>query len=157
MCVCVCVLYVCVCVCASFAGTPCALELVCPCALWLVCFRCFACLHRCRRITPCFAATSCVCVCVCAPPRWALVRGCVKEGLIQQMPYDPHHYSLVTATFKRLFPDDYLRAIPVFNHKKTDMLLFKLDQLTNAYMQVRTWVCLLRRAPCHMCSPMSHV
>eukprot|EP00775_Hariotina_reticulata_P011017 gene11017-11171_t len=32
-------------------------------------------------------------------------------------------YSIVTSTFNRLFPKDFDRAIPVFNHKKVDLLL----------------------------------
>lgn len=36
-------------------------------------------------------------------------------------------YSIVSATFSRLFPNDFDRAIPVFNHKEVDLLLLQWE------------------------------
>lgn len=36
-------------------------------------------------------------------------------------------YSVVTATFKRLFPEDFDKAIPVINHRNVDMLLMRWE------------------------------
>ncbi|KAF8073110.1 AAP5 [Scenedesmus sp. PABB004] len=53
---------------------------------------------------------------------WELVRRAYRSGRLRQLPL-LESYSIVTHTFKRLFPEDFDTAIPVINHKKVDMLL----------------------------------
>jgi hypothetical protein len=55
------------------------------------------------------------------------VRAALASGRLLRLPYDAKNYSIVTATFKRLFPRDYDGAIPVINHKEVDKLLMEWE------------------------------
>lgn len=74
---------------------------------------------------------------------WALVRDALRDGRLMALLQDEDNYSVVTATFKRLFPRDFDKAIPVFNHRKVDGLLMQWEaaaaQLERAQLkQLRT-------------------
>ena len=43
----------------------------------------------------------------------------------------------MSATFKKLFPYDYERSIPVIKHKEVDQLLFRLDYHMGKFELVR--------------------
>jgi len=64
-----------------------------------------------------------------ARARWALVRRALDSGRLLRLPYDANNYSIVTSTFKRLFPRDFDCAIPVINHKEVDKLLMEVGRL----------------------------
>ena len=44
----------------------------------------------------------------------------------------------VSATFRRIFPDSFDRAIPIIRHKEVDKLLLQLDMAMWRYENVRT-------------------
>lgn len=67
-----------------------------------------------------------------AQQRWALVREAVWSGEVADLVWS-RQYSVVTATFKRLFPDDFERAVPVIRYKEVDQLLMRLDEHLGAY------------------------
>ncbi|GLC35608.1 hypothetical protein PLESTM_000342700 [Pleodorina starrii] len=64
---------------------------------------------------------------VTAADRWAFLRQAVWDGEVAQLP-KRSRYSVVSATFLRLFPDEFDRAIPVINFKEVDLLLMKVDR-----------------------------
>ncbi len=72
------------------------------------------------------------------PRGWALVKRAMRTGALQKL-LDSDSYSVVTATFKRLFPDDFDRAVPVLNHKEVDMLLMKWETAVAAVGVEAAW------------------
>eukprot|EP00878_Enallax_costatus_P022072 GHUV01023404.1.p1 GENE.GHUV01023404.1~~GHUV01023404.1.p1 ORF type:complete len:906 (+),score=284.12 GHUV01023404.1:2758-5475(+) len=58
---------------------------------------------------------------------WQLVIKAHEEGRLMQL-LELDSYSVVTATFKRLFPEDFDKAIPVINHRKVDLLLMQWEE-----------------------------
>jgi hypothetical protein len=66
---------------------------------------------------------------------WAVARAAVGSGAVRCLLLSGHRYSAVTATFARLFPADFDRAIPVFCHKQVDTLLGRLDRHHAALMR----------------------
>ena len=50
----------------------------------------------------------------------------------------PCYYIQVSATFRRIFPDSFDRAIPIIRHKEVDKLLLQLDMAMWRYENVRT-------------------
>ncbi|GIM03101.1 hypothetical protein Vretimale_7897 [Volvox reticuliferus] len=59
--------------------------------------------------------------------RWEVVRQAVWSGRVAQLPWR-HRYSVVSATFLRLFPEEFDRAIQVINFKTVDLLLMQVDR-----------------------------
>ncbi|GAX72909.1 hypothetical protein CEUSTIGMA_g364.t1 [Chlamydomonas eustigma] len=57
---------------------------------------------------------------------WQYVQQAVRVGKVADL-LDQKSYSVVTSTFRSLFPDDFDRAVPVINHKEVDLLLMQLD------------------------------
>lgn len=72
-----------------------------------------------------------------AAQHWDYVRAAVFDGRVVALLMNSKHYSVVTATFKRMFPEDFDRAIPVVNHRRIDELMFKLDNHYQKYEKVR--------------------
>eukprot|EP00798_Chlamydomonas_sp_ICE-L_P014458 gene14458-20470_t len=50
---------------------------------------------------------------------WEKVRQAVRLGRVRRLPWRKE-YSVVTATFKRIFPKEFIRAIPVIKHQEVD-------------------------------------
>ncbi|GLC55507.1 hypothetical protein PLESTB_000995000 [Pleodorina starrii] len=79
-----------------------------------------------------------------AAARWAFVRAAVASGAVAALPRS-RRYCVVSATFSRLFPEDFDRAVPVVNHREVDQLLRRLDGHVAEYERVgqrlrrRTW------------------
>lgn len=61
-----------------------------------------------------------------AQDNWTKAREAVFDGRVSKLLLS-RKYSVVTSTFKQLFPEDFDRAIPVISHKRLDQLLYKLD------------------------------
>ncbi|GIL51096.1 hypothetical protein Vafri_7150 [Volvox africanus] len=59
--------------------------------------------------------------------RWEMVRQAVWSGRVAQLPWR-YRYSVVSATFLRLFPEEFDRAIQVINFKTVDLLLMQVDR-----------------------------
>lgn len=57
---------------------------------------------------------------------WARVRWAYRTKELLDLP-KRESYDIVSATFSRLFPDDFDRAIPVINHKQVDKLLLQWE------------------------------
>jgi hypothetical protein len=70
-----------------------------------------------------------------ASERWEFVRQAVWDGRVALLPWRSR-YSVVSAAFLRLFPEDFDRAIPVINFKEVDLLLMRADQHMAAYEYV---------------------
>eukprot|EP00798_Chlamydomonas_sp_ICE-L_P017208 gene17208-23528_t len=68
--------------------------------------------------------------------KWALVRQAVFSGQVRALLLNKR-YSVVTATFKRLFPHDFDRAIPVIRHHHVDRLLSTLDSHMGDYERAK--------------------
>ncbi len=81
----------------------------------------------------------------CSPPnaaarRWALLRQAVASGAVASLSSLPS-FCPVSATFRRLFPDDFDRAVPLPNHRTVDRLLQRLDEHVGRLEQVGSeWV-----------------
>jgi hypothetical protein len=61
------------------------------------------------------------------PRGWALVRAALVSGRLLSLPDDPLGYSVVTSTFRRLFPLDYQGAVPVVDYSRVDALLMRWE------------------------------
>ncbi|GLI62080.1 hypothetical protein VaNZ11_004639 [Volvox africanus] len=59
--------------------------------------------------------------------RLEVVRQAVWSGRVAQLPWR-YRYSVVSATFLRLFPEEFDRAIQVINFKTVDLLLMQVDR-----------------------------
>ncbi|PNW73839.1 hypothetical protein CHLRE_13g574850v5 [Chlamydomonas reinhardtii] len=70
--------------------------------------------------------------------RWDFVREAILDGRVTELPYRMR-YSVVSATFARMFPDEFDRAIPVINHKEVDLLLMRADQHMAQYEYAKAW------------------
>jgi hypothetical protein len=57
---------------------------------------------------------------------WARVRWAYRSRALQALP-KRESYDVVSATFSRLFPDDFDRAIPVISHREVDKLLIQWE------------------------------
>jgi hypothetical protein len=60
------------------------------------------------------------------PQCWALARHHLHDGSLLALPGQPR-YSVVSAFFKKLFPRDFDRAVPIINHREVDALLARWD------------------------------
>ena len=60
--------------------------------------------------------------------RWNLVKWAFERGLVVRLLEEPT-YSVLTSTFKRLYPQDFDRIVAVVNHEKVDKLLIKWEML----------------------------
>ncbi|KAG2500669.1 hypothetical protein HYH03_001435 [Edaphochlamys debaryana] len=85
-----------------------------------------------------------------AQARWGFLREAVWDGRVARLP-GRMRYSIVSATFQKLFPDEFDRAIPVINHKEVDQLLSKVDWHMAQYefakkYEAKTGVKLMRRS-----------
>lgn len=58
---------------------------------------------------------------------WAIVRKAHTEERRLLAVLEDENYSVVTKTFKKLFPREFDKAIPVFNHRKVDQLLLQWE------------------------------
>ncbi|EFJ49655.1 hypothetical protein VOLCADRAFT_104236 [Volvox carteri f. nagariensis] len=58
---------------------------------------------------------------------WEVVRQAVWDGRVAELPWR-YRYSVVSATFLRLFPEEFDRAIQVVNFKEVDLLLMEVDK-----------------------------
>eukprot|EP00879_Flechtneria_rotunda_P012611 GHRR01013169.1.p1 GENE.GHRR01013169.1~~GHRR01013169.1.p1 ORF type:complete len:1229 (+),score=453.96 GHRR01013169.1:316-3687(+) len=71
---------------------------------------------------------------------WSIAREAFNSKLLLELPCR-ESYSVVSATFKRLFPHDFDQAIPVINHKRVDTLLLQWEaavgQLERAEMKLQ--------------------
>ncbi|KAG2443726.1 hypothetical protein HXX76_002072 [Chlamydomonas incerta] len=70
--------------------------------------------------------------------RWDFVREAILDGRVAELPYRMR-YSVVSATFARMFPDEFDRAIPVIDHKEVDLLLMRADQHMAQYEYAKAW------------------
>jgi hypothetical protein len=57
---------------------------------------------------------------------WQLARVHLHDGSLLTLPANPR-YSVVSAFFKKLFPADFDRALPVLRHREVDELLAQWD------------------------------
>ncbi|KAG2438979.1 hypothetical protein HYH02_010771 [Chlamydomonas schloesseri] len=73
-----------------------------------------------------------------ARARWDFVREAIIDGRVAELPYRMR-YSVVSATFARMFPDEFDRAIPVINHKEVDLLLMQADNHMAQYEYAKAW------------------
>jgi hypothetical protein len=55
---------------------------------------------------------------------WGRVRLAMADGALKRLLAD-EKYSIVSAVFSALFPDDFDRVVPVFNFRETDLLMRK--------------------------------
>jgi hypothetical protein len=58
---------------------------------------------------------------------WQAARRAARDGSLKTLARSPQ-YSLVAAVFSTLFPEDFDRVVPVFNHRAVDMALRAWDR-----------------------------
>jgi hypothetical protein len=58
---------------------------------------------------------------------WQAARRAARDGSLKTLARSPQ-YSLVAAVFSTLFPDEFDRVVPVFNHRAVDMALRAWDR-----------------------------
>ncbi|GBF87290.1 ERD4-related membrane protein [Raphidocelis subcapitata] len=57
---------------------------------------------------------------------WSVARAAMRDGRLRRL-LRSERYSVVSAVFGALFPDDFDRVVPVFNFRETDVLMRKWD------------------------------